>query len=230
MEAKMRPEAPANPNCDYGFEPQVDKSHYSHAYVTRARWVSYWHQINEVLRVGATSLLEVGVGPGVVRDYLKAQGLEVVSVDIDSELQPDVVCSVTDLASHFAPDSFDAVLSAQVLEHLPFPFFSEALNQLSIVTRCHAILSLPNAGPAFKAAIELPVLGELKVAVKLPPTLPHRFDGEHHWEIGKRGYSYSTIYKAIERRFLVRRVFYPFENPHHLFFVLAKRPADRSER
>ena len=222
----MNPEAPADRNCDSGqFVPQVDKSHYSHVYVTQARWNSYWHQVNEVLRAGARSLLEVGVGPGVVRDYLKGQGLEVVSVDIDGELHPDVVCSVTDLASQFAPDSFDAVLCAQVLEHLPFSFFYEALSQISIVTRRHAILSLPNAGPTFKAAIKLPVLREVKLGVKLPLPSRHRFDGEHYWEIGKRGHSYSTIYKTIERRFLVQRVFYPFENPYHLFFVLAKRAA-----
>ena len=222
----MNPEPSADRNCDYArLVPQVDKSHYSHAYVTQARWISYWHQITEVLRLGVTSLLEVGVGPGVVRHYLKEQGLEVVSVDIDEELHPDVVCSVTDLTSHFAPDSFDAVLCAQVLEHLPFPFFDEALNQLSIVTRRHAILSLPNAGPTFKAAIKLPFLREVKLGVKLPLPLRHRFNGEHYWEIGKRGHSYSTIYKTIERKFLVQRVFYPFENPYHLFFVLTKRAA-----
>lgn len=53
------------------FKPQVPKEHYFEGYDEKARWISYWHQINEVLKTNARTVLEVGIGNGTVSDYLK---------------------------------------------------------------------------------------------------------------------------------------------------------------
>ena len=35
------------------------------------RWISYWHQINEVLKLRPKTVLEIGIGNKTVRDCLK---------------------------------------------------------------------------------------------------------------------------------------------------------------
>jgi hypothetical protein len=47
----------------------------------------------------------------------------------------------------------------------------------------------------------------------------HRFDGEHHWEIGKRGYRLSRIERDLSARMPMLRSFRVLENPYHRFFV-----------
>ena len=52
----------------------------------------------------------------------------------------------------------------------------------------------------------------------------HRFDGEHHWEMGKRGYRQARILEAMESAGLdVRKHWRVPEHPYHHFFELRKR-------
>ena len=66
-------------------------------------------------------LLNAGSGPGSARRIARMvseQGWEEVRFDIDPEVKPDVVGSILDLGGSFEPQSFDAVWSSHVLEHL----------------------------------------------------------------------------------------------------------------
>ena len=67
-------------------------SHYGWtAYNVKGRWVSYWHQITEVINSGAKTVLEIGTGTGTVRDCLRGLGVAVTVVDIDESLGADRV-------------------------------------------------------------------------------------------------------------------------------------------
>ena len=104
--------------------PQQDLSrvpgqeHYTAKYVLGGRLFSYAHQMDAVLLHEPKTVLEVGPGPGMVTAALRAIGVQVTTVDIQAELKPDVVASVTDLP--FEDNSFDVSMCCQVLEHLPF--------------------------------------------------------------------------------------------------------------
>lgn len=66
-------------------------------------------------------LLNAGSGAGPARRIARMvaeQGWEEVRFDIDPEVKPDAVGSILDLGSCFEPQSFDAVWSSHVLEHL----------------------------------------------------------------------------------------------------------------
>ncbi|MCA1453677.1 class I SAM-dependent methyltransferase [Bradyrhizobium sp. BRP22] len=66
-------------------------------------------------------LLNAGSGPGPARRIARMvgeQGWEEVRFDIDPEVRPDVLGSILDLGGSFEPQSFDAVWSSHVLEHL----------------------------------------------------------------------------------------------------------------
>jgi predicted SAM-dependent methyltransferase len=66
-------------------------------------------------------LLNAGSGPGKalrIARMMTEQGWEEIRFDIDPEVEPDVLGSIHDLSASFEPQSFDAVWSSHVLEHL----------------------------------------------------------------------------------------------------------------
>ncbi|MDO8264934.1 MAG: methyltransferase domain-containing protein [Candidatus Parcubacteria bacterium] len=189
-------------------------------YDSENRWISYWHQINEVIDLNPENVLEVGIGNKTASNYLKNLGIEVTTLDADEELGPDIVSDVLEIP--LKDDSFDVVLCAEVLEHLDFEKFEPALKELKRVAKKYLILSLPHFGPAVKLSFKFPFIREKKFAFKLFLPLDHKFNGDHYWEIGKRGYPESRIKKIITDNFKIRKDFIPFENQYHHFFILEK--------
>jgi len=203
------------------FEPQVhEEQYFKKSYNAKNRWISYWYQINQVLECDSDSVCEIGIGNGIVCDSLKKFGLNVTTVDIDPELNPDYVCSVTDLRKVFNKNSFDVVLCAEVLEHIPFNYFEKALDELDFISKNWAIISLPIVGLNF--SFRLPLIGAKVFHLKHLFPKNHKFDGEHYWEIGKREYPLNAIIKSLEKKFTIIKNFIPPENTYHIFFVLKK--------
>lgn len=199
---------------------QVDKKAYSFlSYSFPGRWVSYFHQINESLLVRPDSILEIGTGDGVYRNYiLNNTNILYKNLDIASDLNPDIVGSVDNIP--LENNSFDLVCAFEVLEHLPFEKFEKSLSELKRVSKNYVIISLPHFGPPLKLSFKIPFLKEVKLSFKIPFYIKHVFDGQHYWEIGKTGYSSSKIKKIIKSHFLLIKDFVPFENQYHHFYVL----------
>jgi hypothetical protein len=130
-------------------------------YESEERWTSYYTQINEVLGRSPDSVLEIGVGNGIVSDALKRQGIQVQTLDIDPELKPDFVGSVSQIP--LADASVDVALCAEVLEHLPFEEFEGCVQELARVSRNGVVLSLPHWGYTFRGVVDIPGLPMLFV-------------------------------------------------------------------
>jgi ubiquinone/menaquinone biosynthesis C-methylase UbiE len=122
--------------------PQVDRSHYFKGYDSAGRFSSYWHQVEEASELGGR-VVEIGTGNGTVAAVLRARGLDVTTVDIDEKLGPDVVADVRRLP--FPDGSFDTVLAAEILEHMPWEELPLAVSELSRVARRGAVVSVPNS-------------------------------------------------------------------------------------
>lgn len=160
--------------------------------------MSYYHQLAEVLTLAPESVLEVGVGDGVFRDYLNGNtAISYTSVDVADDLHPDVVGDVTKLP--FEDGRFDAVCAFEVLEHIPFEQFEKALSELHRVTNHAVVLSLPHFGPPVKFLFKIPFFPEISFAFKIPFARRHTFNGQHYWEIGKRGYAPRAIRDILEK-------------------------------
>lgn len=195
--------------------------YFSSNYNDKKRWMSYWYQAREVLQFNPADILIVGKGDGLISEYFKLRGLKTITLDIDKSLNPDVVASVLNMP--FSDGEFDAVLCAEVLEHLPFGDFNKALSEIKRVTRSGAVISLPHFGPAIRFLIKIPFLPELKFILKLPYPIKHQFKGEHYWEIGKRNYPLKLIKsEIIKSGFSIKSDYIAFENPLHHFFNLKK--------
>lgn len=204
--------------------PQVDKAVYCGPhYFTVKRFASYAHQLSEVVSTNPSSVLEIGVGNGVVSHLLRTAGIPVTTADIDESLHPDILASVTELP---LPDnSYDLIACFEVLEHLPFGQFRPALGELSRIARRHVIISLPDCARSHYVEAKLPRLGLLRWQVEIPFFKPrvHKFDGEHYWEVSKAGFPLRLIVDTMRAvGFVVRKTYRVKENPYHRFFILEK--------
>ena len=203
---------------------QVTPDHYiDPSYDSKERFISYWHQINEVIALKPKKVLEIGIGNGFVYNYLKEKGIKIKTLDIDKNLNPDAAGSV--LGIPFTDESFEVVVCCEVLEHLPYSEFSKALEEIHRVSRKHVVLSLPDVTTVYRINVELPRIRPIKRLIPHPfhRSPQHNFDGEHYWEIGKTDYLLKKIESDIEKsKFKILRTYRVFEFYYHRFFVLEK--------
>ena len=200
---------------------QVERQHYEIGYESKRRFASYWHQIDETLKTNPESLLEIGKGSGLFSSYMKNIGLSVKTLDIAEDLSPDIVASA--LTMPFPDDTFDTVVCCQVLEHLPFEAFSAALIEIRRIARNFVVISLPQKEPGWYYAFHVPIYGRIEFMLEIPSPIKneHVFNGEHYWEIGKKGYPLKRIIDEMEKAsFTLKKTFRVPENSYHRFFVL----------
>lgn len=201
---------------------QVDKKEYNfNDYGHIDRWASYHYQIKEVLYLAPHSILEIGVGDKVFGEYIKNNtNISYKSLDVAEDLKPDIVGSILNIP--LGKNSFDAVCAFEVLEHLEFEKFETALSELKKVSKKYVVLSLPHFGPVCKFFLKIPFLKEIKFSCKLPFPKRHVFNGQHYWEIGKRGFGQGKVRGIIKKHFRIVKEFVPFESQYHHFYVLEK--------
>lgn len=203
-------------------EKQVERAYYDFLkYNDRERWASYWHQLEETLSLKPTSVLEVGAGTGIIGPVLMRERVTYHTLDIAADLKPDFVGSVD--AMPVKDLSYDLVCAFEILEHLPFEKFEQSVKEIHRVAKVGAVISLPHFGPPIKFLLKIPFLPQIKMAMKVPYPRVHVFNGQHYWEIGKRGYAPGRIRTVLEKYFSIEKEFVPFENQYHHFFVLKKK-------
>jgi ubiquinone/menaquinone biosynthesis C-methylase UbiE len=192
-------------------------------YVNKDRWASFYHQIIEIVSVKADSILEVGVGSGVLSAVLKGLGFPYESLDIDPDLSPDHIGSILEIP--FADKSYDIVGCFQVIEHLPYEQFQKSVHELFRVARKTVIISLPDAKTLYRYSFHIPKVGYKKLLISYPlfraKTQPS--GGDHCWEINKKGYPLVRIKKELksiakESGFELYKEYRVWENPWHHFF------------
>ena len=205
-------------------KPQVEPDHYfDKSYDSKERIISYWYQAKEIIDLKPEKVLEIGIGNGFVSQYLKNRKINVVTLDIDERLKPDIPGSILNIP--FVDGSFDTIASYEVLEHLPYDNVKKALSEIYRVSQKHVILSLPDCTLAYRFCLSIPRIGMINKLIPLPRfrARQHVFDGEHYWEIGKAGYPLNEILNDIQKTgFNVERTYRLFENPYHRYFILKK--------
>lgn len=203
---------------------QVDKNTYNFEnYCYSERWHSYWHQLKEILELSPKNVLEIGAGDKVIADYIRNNtNIDYKCADIAEDLKPDIICSIDNIKSE--DRAYEMVCAFEVLEHLPFEKLELALKELHRVSRKYVIISLPHWGRHFSIDIKLPFVKNIKCQCKISwPSIEHKFNGQHHWEIGKKGYPLKEIKKIIiETGFDIKKDYIAFYSPYHHFFVLKK--------
>src|SRR3989344_2652577 len=179
---------------------QVKEGHYLRPeYVSLARFISYYYQIDTIRRARPSKLLLVGVGDGIVPFFLRHARFEITTLDFDASLKPDVVGDIRALP--FKDGEFDVAGAFEVLEHMPFEESERALAELARVTRRNVLISVPHRRTGFEFVIRFPyihtILGRdfLRFALRVPVRFPQGISKQHFWEID----GYTTSLSAFRR-------------------------------
>ena len=202
-------------------QKQVEKSHYEfNKYMTIERWCSIWHQLDEVIRLRPETILEIGPGPGIFKNVALLFGVSVETLDLDPELNPDHVGSATTLP--FEKDQYDVLCAFQMLEHLNYEDSLKAFSEMVRVSKGFIVISLPDVRTSWRYLFDIPKLGRCDFSIQRPlfKARTHEFDGEHFWEISKRGYELDRIIRDFSKlgAHLVK-TYRVKENAYHRFFV-----------
>lgn len=204
---------------------QVDRDHYFHNYDSMERFISYFCQIDAIIKTNPESVLEIGIGNKTVANYLKERGINLTTCDFDKELNPDKVGDIRNLP--FEDKSFDTVMACEVLEHIPFSDFEKSLKELRRVSKKNVIISLPYSCMYFENIFKIAVPFFNK-KFRFSMRMPYFFikiklnskNKEHYWEIGRKKYSKNKIQAVIKKYFSIKKEFHPDLNSNHYFFFL----------
>jgi SAM-dependent methyltransferase len=206
-------------------QKQVDANHYNFAnYISKERWISFYHQLDEIISMNPGKILEIGVGSGLLRTIIKdLLHYDYESMDIDEELSPDYIGSILEMP--FSDKQYDVIGCFQVLEHLPFENLEKAFSELFRVAKNAVIISLPNARRILR--VNIPKICRMKMFNRPFSRLQeHNFDGEHYWEINKKGYEIDEIKKkmteiAEKNGFILKRNYRVYEDEYRHFFIFS---------
>lgn len=204
-------------------DKQVSKGHYIFGnYLQKSRWISYWHQLDEILRLSPESVLIIGPGDHIVKKVLDDYIPVVKTLDFDENLHPDYVCSVTE-CSRKVERKFDCVVCCQVLEHLPFEKFESCIRSIYEITDKNCVISLPVRRWTFGGSLiffNKVLTGRL---VWKRCRVKWKFDGQHYWEIGTKGSGENEIRCVLMKYFHIRRRFFASGSTYHYFYILEKK-------
>lgn len=205
------------------FKLQVPKEHYfSKGYNHKARWMTYFHQMQLLQKYDVKKALEIGPGHSWMKKIIKDFGIIVETVDIDDALDPDYVAHINSLP--MADNTYDATCAFEVLEHLPYETFKDNLKEMARVSKRYIIISLPDHRHIlFHIKVKIPFFRYKELSIRIPTFKKHIFDGQHYWEIGKLGYSPKKVVSDIESfGFKVLEHFVRTDAQSNHYFVIEK--------
>jgi SAM-dependent methyltransferase len=104
--------------------------------------ISFLQKPARILEVGSRNV------NGTVRDVLSKYASEYIGVDLFDGPGVDIVCNVTALTDTFATQSFDLVVSTEMLEHCLN--WQDALCQMASVLRQDGLLLITTRSPGFE--------------------------------------------------------------------------------
>jgi len=114
-----------------------------------------------------------------------------------------------------------------MLEHLPCDIVLQAFKELVRVSRNSVIISLPDAKRVWRYSADIPKFGQIQFKFHFPRPFckpeEHGFDGEHYWELNKKGYSLEKVMDDLCLSADLLKTWRVHENPYHRFFVFSKK-------
>lgn len=207
---------------------QVDSDYYfKKKYLTLERFISYFYQIKSVRdTISEGKILFIGPGDNVVPDYLKKGGkYEIVTFDIDQDLNPDVVGDVRDLK--FEENEFDLVVAFEVLEHVEYKYFVPILEQFKKISKNKVLISIPYRVTSFEFVFKFPGIRSLlkRDYLRASFDIPLKFPGievstQHYWEIDNSKTKFSKVKKDVSSVFNIKNIQRPVLDRYHTFFSL----------
>lgn len=206
---------------------QDSSFYFNREYVSPKRLMSFYEQLNLLVALEVSSLLEIGVGNGVFQFLAKKYGVQVKTLDHNSKLSPDYHASILDPLP-LSNNQFELVAAFEVLEHLPLKYMPSILKEFSRVAGKYILFSVPDRNWYVRLMFEsnyfslnklLSFRRLLKVWEPVDDLNPDK--DMHYWHIGDKGVTPRKIIGICsEMGLVVERSFRSKYNPSHHFFLL----------
>lgn len=176
-------------------------------------------------------MLEVGVGPGVVKAFLASCGCQVVTVDVNGALDPDVIADVRHLPETLRRDRWEWLILSRVLHHIPRTEIPGALDSVQNVDADRFLVTVPREDLSVQisfrrtagATRNLRISGGARLkrvlrrhVIRTPPSGSWMLDG-------RDGISRSEFRAMLCRRFTVEDEYVLADDPSHVFYILRPR-------
>ena len=163
----------------------------------RHHWEFYWYQqklMEGLVRPGEDELLEMGIGSGFAANYCRSKGLDVTTIDIDDEKNPDIVANVV---TYDFERSYDHLMAFEILEHIPYSEFEKIIRKVPRLVRKHAFISLPrNEEVVFKLDLKIPRIPRINLEWR---RLKKKITTKaHHWEMDFREHTVASVEALFE--------------------------------
>lgn len=194
--------------------------YYSEHYFSLTQLLSQAQQIYEIHKIRPKSILEIGPGNGFTSLFLKRAGYDVVTVDINPALKPDICAPLDDLSRHLDGRRFDLVVCCEVLEHMPWEEFRGNLQHLHSAGD-RLFMTLPNYKRSFGlgAILRFPKLGSIPFRAYANLGIPKTLPPMHFWEVGSGVHcTKSAIVTELKRIYKSVNTGQFTFNPYHLSF------------
>ncbi len=193
------------------------------AYFSLEQLWSFSEQIYHLRRAEARRIIEVGVGNGFVSGFLRTMGLEVLTCDINPNLKPDLLVSVTDLHKHVQPGDYDLISCCEVMEHMPFEHFEETMQAFSRLAD-KLFLTVPVYGWKFGLSVKLSFMSRVRWISRwfAWPAGSYRMIPMHFWEVGsQRETRHRELIAILRRHYRSVESDYLKMNPYHRYYKCA---------
>ena len=184
-----------NPRFDFDEQFQRERAEYLQD-MDFCDWFRYWFIVREIIGSQSSVVLDVGAGCGIVKNCLQPIVERYVTMDVSSALAPDILADVRE----FRPElkgSFDYIIIAEVLEHIPFAEVERVCGNLFayLVPSGKILVTIPHQRYSF-----LFVIPTIEPYILTIPRRKTPIDSYHCWEIGdgeiKKGHI-ESIFKSV---------------------------------
>jgi predicted SAM-dependent methyltransferase len=112
-----------------------------------------------------------------------------------------------------------------MLEHLPYEQALKAFEEMIRVASKNIVISLPDSQPRWVYSFHIPKVGQKVIHLPRPrkKTPVHEFNGEHYWEINKKGYPLQKVLDDFSKQNIsLLNTYRVPEYPYHRFFIFDK--------
>ncbi len=168
-----------------------------------------------------STILEIGVGSGFMKNYLQNKGIKVYSIDYYKKLNPD---KVIDISKKFMlKDSYDITLCFQVLEHIDESKLEQVLNNIYEIKSKKFIFSIPIKSWFFNISFKIPLIKTPFETIFFINKNKETTSNERKWELGQKNHSINWFKETLKKANfnVIEAKVYP-SDPLHAYFLCKK--------
>lgn len=170
-------------------------------------WYRYLFILKELGRLRPKTVLEIGPGEGTVKRIYEPFIEEYATIDVNERLHPTFRSDVRDRVAA-AERRFDAVVAADILEHIPFDDMPKALANIHAYLKHggHALITIPHRASNFlwMTPTQIPHSFRVPTGFLSPGAFWRRFikrkiwiDPDHRWEIGDGHHTAKEVQRLM---------------------------------